>query len=77
MRGQGAQGLNVKGGAEISRRQFLTGAFREHYRFGWKEESRIGRDCTAPEAPPKIQGWEDGIDHVLEEMEDLKGIEDF
>ncbi|MBW2493258.1 MAG: hypothetical protein JRE43_00785 [Deltaproteobacteria bacterium] len=73
----------------ISRRQFLTGAFRgrdaappeaeappalprdlaraklaERYCFAWNEE---------PETPD----WEKGLDGVLEEMENLKGIEDF
>ncbi len=79
----------MKQAAAISRRQFLTGAFRErdagsgetgatsapprdlapekwveHYCFSWNEE-------------PQIPDWEDGIDGVLEEMENLKGIEDF
>ena len=88
--------------AKISRRQFLTGAFRgrdvalsrtvaisalprelaqgefgEHNRLGWQEEPQIGRDFTAPETAPQIPDWDDGIDRVLEEMENTKGIEDF
>jgi hypothetical protein len=88
--------------AKISRRQFLTGAFRERdaalskteatsalprdlaqgklgerNRFGWEDEPQIGRDFTAPETAPQIPDWDDGIDSVLEEMENLKGIEDF
>jgi hypothetical protein len=102
VRSQGAKGLSVTRKAEISRRQFLTGAFRrrdvalsrtgansalprdlaqgefgEHNRFGWQEESQIGRDFTAPETAPQIPDWDEGIDRVLEEMENWKGIEDF
>jgi hypothetical protein len=79
----------VKREAAISRRQFLTGAFRgrdtgpaetgatpvsprdlaqgklvEHYCFAWDPE-------------PQIPDWESGLDGVLEELENLKGIEDF
>jgi hypothetical protein len=36
-----------------------------------------GRDFTTPETAPQIPDWDDGIDSVLEEMENLKGIEDF
>ena len=89
MRGPGAKGLSVKRKLAISRRQFLTGAFRgrgdahpeaetppalprdlaraklaEHYCFAWSEE-------------PEIPDWDKGLDGVLEEMENLKGIEDF
>jgi len=73
--------------AEITRRQFLTGAFRardpargklaEPYGLGWQKDPRFSRDFTAPETAPRIPDWDDGIEHVLEEMEDLKGIEDF
>jgi len=88
--------------AKISRRQFLTGAFRgrdvelsrtgaistmprdlaqgklgEDYRFGWEDAPKIGRDFAAPKTAPQIPDWDDGIDSVLEEMENLKGIEDF
>jgi len=57
-------------------REMAQGKLGEHYRFGWREEARITRDFTAPESAPHIQGWEGGLDRVLEEMEDLKGIED-
>jgi hypothetical protein len=92
----------VKRKAKISRRQFLTGAFRgrdaalsrtgaasalprdlahgkvgERNRYGWEDEPQIGRNFTAPETAPQIPNWDDGIDRVLEEMEDLKGIKDF
>ena len=49
----------------------------EHNRFGWEDEPKIGRNITAPETAPQIPDWDDGIDSVLEEMENLKGIEDF
>ena len=87
--------------AKISRRQFLTGAFRERdvalsktrvtrpclatspressaspqlWLGGWAQS---GRNFTTPETAPQIPDWDDGIDGVLEEMENLKGIEDF
>jgi hypothetical protein len=88
--------------AKISRRQFLTGAFRErdvarsragasstlprgfdqedpgeNNRFGWEDEPQIGRNFAAPETAPRIPDWDNGIDSVLAEMENLKGIEDF
>jgi len=88
--------------ANISRRQFLTAAFRERdvalsetgtasalpgdpaqrelderHSFGWEDESQTGRKSTAPETAPRIPDWDEGIDRVLEEMENLKGIEDF
>lgn len=102
MRSPGAKGLSVARKTAISRRQFLTGAFRgpgaaltgtgaisalprdltqgklgEHYRFGWMEDPQTNRDITAPEAASQITDWEDGIDSVLKEMENRKGIEDF
>jgi hypothetical protein len=66
--------------AEISRRQFLTGAFRRRD-VALSRTAAIsalpGRDFTAPETAPQIPDWDDGIDRVLEEMENTKGIEDF
>ena len=89
VRSPGAKGLSVKQKAAISRRQFLTGTFRgreaapsetgatpslprdlaqgklgDHYSFTWNEE-------------PPVPDWDKGMDSVLEEMENLKGIEDF
>ena len=57
-------------------RHLAQGKLGEHYRFGWTEEPRISRDFTAPERAPHLRAWEDGLDRVLEEMEDLRGIED-
>jgi len=58
-------------------RDLVQGKLGDHYRFDWEEEPRISRDFIAPEAPPQIPGWGNGIDSVIEELEDLKGIEDF
>jgi hypothetical protein len=65
---------------KISRRQFITGAFRERD----VELSKTGavsalpgRDFTAPETAPQIPDWDNAIDSVLEELENMKGIEDF
>jgi hypothetical protein len=87
VRSQGAKGLSVTRTAKINRRQFLTGTFRERnlaerklgerYRQGREDEPHIGRDFTAPETAPQIPDWDNGIESVLEEMENLKGIEDF
>ena len=70
----------------IDRRDFLTGTLRgrdqaqrklgEHHGFGPKEEARIEGDPTASERAWELPGWEPNIDHVLKEMNDLKGIED-
>jgi len=49
----------------------------EHYRSGREDEPQTGRDFAAPETAPQIPDWDDGMDRVLEEMENLKGIEDF
>jgi hypothetical protein len=66
--------------AKISRRQFLTGAFRGRDVALSRTEvtsALPGRDFTTPETAPQIPDWDDGIDSVLEEMENTKGIEDF
>jgi hypothetical protein len=58
-------------------RDLAQGKLGDHHRFGWEDEPRIRRDFTAPEMGPQDPDWDDGIDSVLEEMENLKGIEDF
>jgi hypothetical protein len=58
-------------------RDLAQGKLGDHHRFDWEDEPQIGRDFTAPETGPQDPGWDDGIDSVLEEMENLKGIEDF
>ena len=80
VRRQGAKGLSVTQRAKINRRQFLTGAFRgRNVALSRTEVTSAlpGRDFTTPETAPQIPDWDDGIDSVLEEMENLKGIEDF
>jgi len=102
VRGQDSKGLSVTPRAKISRRQFLTGAFRgrdaarsgidgisalprdltlgqlaAHGRVGWNGDLETGLDFSAPDAAAQFQNWEDGIERVLAEMENLKGIEDF
>lgn len=44
-------------------------------RFGW-ENAHIRHDFTAPTLPPEIPGWEGGMDRILEQLEDLTGVED-
>ena len=58
-------------------RDLAEGKLGKHHRFGWEDEPHIGRDFTTPETAPQIPDWDDGIDGVLEEMENTKGIEDF
>jgi len=57
-------------------RDLAKGKLGEHYRFGWKEEARISRDFTAPDRAPEIPEWEDSMERVLEQMDDLTGIEE-
>jgi len=75
--------------ATISRRQFLTGAFRgrdavpAETRATSAPPSDLGRGklveryCFAWDREPQVPDWKNGLDGVLEEMEDLTGIEDF
>ena len=63
--------------SKINRRQFLTGAFRERDLAERKRETRISRKFSAPETAPQIPDWDKGLDRVLEDMENTKGIEDF
>jgi len=83
----GAKDLSVKRRAAISRRQFLTGAFRGRDAAPSETASALPRDfaqgklgdryCFTWDEEPQIPDWDNGIDSVLEEMENLKGIEDF
>jgi len=62
---------------KVLRREVAKGALGEHYRFGWKEEAVISRDFVAPQGAPEIPGWgEQGLEQVIEEMDDLSGIEE-
>jgi ferredoxin-type protein NapG len=57
-------------------RDLAQGKLGDHYRFGWKEETRISRDFTAPESAPDLPEWKANLDRVLEAMDDLEGIEE-
>jgi ferredoxin-type protein NapG len=46
------------------------------YRFGWLEEAESGRDLETPGSPPGPPGLEGNLERVLEEMNDLSGIEE-
>ena len=79
----------MKREAAISRRQFLTGTFRG--RDTGPAETRASSDmsrdfaqgklvdhyCFAWDREPQAPDSGSGLDGVLAEMEDLKGIEDF
>jgi ferredoxin-type protein NapG len=56
-------------------RELAKGRGGEHYRFGWKEETEISRDFTAPEVPPAAE-WERRMERALEAMDDVGGIEE-
>lgn len=69
--------LSKTGAISALPRGLAQGKLGERNRFGWEDEPQIGRNFTAPETAPEIPDWDHGIDSVLEEMENLKGIEDF
>jgi ferredoxin-type protein NapG len=57
-------------------RDLAKGQLGQHYRFGWKEEAHLSRDFIAPGQAPEIPEWEGSMDRVLEQMDDLSGIEE-
>jgi len=63
---------------EISRRDFMAGAFRgRNAPLAPTEEIRISRDFEAPTNAPDVPEWgEQGLREVLESMNDLSGIEE-
>ncbi len=75
-RGRNVAGSRTGASSDLPR-DLAQGKLGERNRFGWEDEPQIGRDFTAPETAPQIPDWDDGIDSVLEEMENWKGIEDF
>ena len=89
VRSPGAKGLSVKQRAAISRRQFLTGTFRGHDAAPPKTEAtsplpgdlaqgKLGDHyCFTWNEEPQTPDGDNGMDSVLEEMGNLKGIEDF
>ena len=52
------------------------GKLGDNYRFGWLEDAEISRDFESPEGPPALPQWRDGLERVLEQMDDLSGIEE-
>jgi ferredoxin-type protein NapG len=56
--------------------RLAQGKLSAEYRFGWLEEAEISRDFTAPGSPPSLPELEGNLDLVLEEMNDLSGIEE-
>jgi ferredoxin-type protein NapG len=52
------------------------GKLGEHYRFGWEDEAEVSREFEAPESAPDLPQWRNNMDRVLEEMDDLSGIEE-
>jgi ferredoxin-type protein NapG len=50
------------------------GKLGDHYRFGWSEEPEISRDFGPADSAPR-RDWKDSTERVLEELEDLSGIE--
>jgi ferredoxin-type protein NapG len=52
------------------------GRMGENYRLGWLEEAEISRDFEAPESAPDLPQWRGSLDRVLEQMDDLTGIEE-
>ncbi len=67
-------------GMDVRRRDFLTGVFRPRNLalacFGWNEDDGISSDFTAPTRAPEIPEWKGGMDRILEQMDDLTGIEE-
>jgi hypothetical protein len=52
------------------------GGLEEHSHHDWKTQAGIGRTFTAPQTAPNPPDWADSTERVLQEMEDLRGIED-
>lgn len=57
-------------------RDLAQGRLGDVYRFGWLEEAEISRDFVAPEHAPELPQWEGSLDRVLEQLDDLSGIEE-
>ncbi len=57
--------------------EVAKGRLGEHYRFGWTEDARISRDFEAPRNAPDVPAWgEQGLRKLLDDMDDLSGIEE-
>ena len=58
---------------DLSRRDFLTGAFRRPNR----PLAAIGRDFSGPESAPDVPEWGDqALEQVIASLNDLTGIEE-
>ena len=60
---------------KVMPRRLAMGRLGENYRFGWKETPVISRDFQPSDSMPEPGAWRDNTRRVLEEMEDLSGIE--
>ncbi len=58
-------------GSDVNRRGFLTGAFR-----GRDLAPVASEGLVAPQTAPVIPEWDDNLQSVLEQMDDLSGIEE-
>jgi ferredoxin-type protein NapG len=56
--------------------RLALGKLGDNYRFGWKETATISRDFQPSDSRPEPGVWRDNTERVLEEMENLSGIED-
>jgi ferredoxin-type protein NapG len=54
--------------------ELARGKLGDHYRFGWTEEPEISHDFGPADSAPRTD-WKDNTERVLEELEDLSGIE--
>ena len=61
---------------KVMPRRLAMGRLGDNYRIGWKERSTISRDFQPSDGTPEPGAWRDNTDRVLEELEDLSGIED-
>ena len=61
---------------KVMPRQLAMGRLGDNYRFGWKESPVISRDFQPSDSVPEPGAWRDNTRRVIEELEDLSGIED-
>jgi len=60
---------------KVMPRGLAMGRLGDNYRFGWKERPAISRDFQPSDSAPEPGMWKDNTQRVLEELEDLSGIE--
>jgi ferredoxin-type protein NapG len=61
---------------KVMPRRLAMGKLGDNYRFGWKESPEISRDFEPSDSMPEAGAWRDNTRRVIEELEDLSGIED-